>query len=79
MCVHVYTYVCVHLYTYVCASDSPLLFEQQKEEWMERRTLKRDKQELLDLQLSLKNEVGAKTSVQQQLTQVTSQLAEMEK
>ena len=52
---------------------------QQKEEWMERRTLKRDKQELLDLQLSLKNEIAAKTKVQEQLTQVTSQLSEMEK
>lgn len=59
-------------------SLSPLA-NQQKEEWMERRTLKRDKQELLDLQLSLKNEIAAKTSVQEQLTQVTSQLAEMEK
>ena len=45
---------------------------------MDRRTLKRDKQELLDLQLSLKNEVTAKTKVQEDLTQVTSQLSEME-
>lgn len=51
---------------------------QQKEDWMERRTLKRDKQELLELELSLKNEVAAKSKVQEQLTQVTSQLSDME-
>ena len=45
---------------------------------MERRTLKRDKGELLDLQLQLKNEIAAKGQIQQQLTAVTSQLAEME-
>lgn len=45
---------------------------------MERRTLKRDKQELLELELSLKNEVAAKSKVQEQLTQVTSQLSDME-
>ncbi len=31
--------------------------QQQKQEWQERRTLKRDKGELLDLQLQLKNEL----------------------
>eukprot|EP00731_Ephydatia_muelleri_P030003 Em0021g526a len=51
---------------------------RQKEDWMERRTLKRDKQELLELELSLKNEVAAKSKVQEQLTQVTSQLSDME-
>ena len=66
MCVCVCEYVCVC----VCV--------QQKEEWMERRTLKRDKQELLDLQLSLKNEIEAKGRVQEQLTQVAAQLAELE-
>jgi hypothetical protein len=45
---------------------------------MDRRTLKRDKQELLDLQLSLTNEISAKTQVQEQLTQVTTQFSEME-
>ena len=45
---------------------------------MERRTLKRDKGELLDLQLQLKNEIAAKGRIQDQLTQVTTQLAEME-
>ena len=45
---------------------------------MERRTLKRDKGELLDLQLQLKNEIEAKGRIQEELTQVTAQLAEME-
>ena len=45
---------------------------------MERRTLKRDKQELLDLQLSLDNEIAAKGQIQEQLTSVTAQLSEME-
>ena len=45
---------------------------------MERRTLKRDKQELLELELSLKNEVAEKSRVQEQLTHVTSQLSDME-
>ena len=45
---------------------------------MERRTLKRDKQELLDLQLSLDNEIAAKGHIQEQLTSVTAQLSEME-
>ena len=51
---------------------------QPKEEWMERRTLKRDKQELLDLQLSLDNEIAAKGKIQEQLTNVTAQLSELE-
>lgn len=46
---------------------------------MERRTLKREKGEILDLQLSLKNEIAAKGKVQEELSQVTSQLADMEK
>ena len=45
---------------------------------MERRTLKRDKQELLDLQLSLENEIAAKGQIQEQLTGVTAQLSEIE-
>ncbi len=45
---------------------------------MERRTLKRDKGELLDLQLQLNNEIAAKGRIQEQLTQVTTQLAEFE-
>jgi len=49
-----------------------------KEDWMERRTLKRDKQELLDLQLSLENEIAAKGKIQEQLTNVTSQLSVLE-
>ena len=45
---------------------------------MERRTLKRDKGELLDLQLQLKNEIAAKSRIQEQLSEVTTHLAEME-
>ena len=52
--------------------------QQQKQEWVERRTLKRDKGELLDLQLQLKNEIAAKGRIQEQLTSVTAQLADME-
>ena len=40
--------------------------------------MKRDKGELLDLQLQLKNEIASKSHIQLELTQVTSQLAEME-
>ena len=88
MYIHVVCLMCIHVSMYlhkkahhkilpslcVC-TFSPL---QQKEDWMERRTLKRDKQELLELELSLKNEVAAKSKVQEQLTQVTSQLSDME-
>lgn len=59
-------------------SSASTLGKQQKQEWVERRTLKRDKGELLDLQLQLKNEIEAKGHIQEQLSQVTSQLAEME-
>lgn len=45
---------------------------------MDRRTLKRDKGELLDLQLQLKNELEAKSRIQEKLSNVTSQMAEME-
>ena len=58
--------------------ESSLPLPQPKEEWMERRTLKRDKQELLDLQLSLENEIAAKGKIQEQLTNVTSQLSMLE-
>ena len=51
---------------------------QQRQDWMDRRTLKRDKGELLDLQLQLKNEIEAKTRIQEELSQVTSQMADME-
>ena len=51
---------------------------RQKEEWMERRTLKRDKGGNLELQLQLKNEMSEKAKTQEQLTQITAQMAEME-
>ena len=51
---------------------------RQKEEWMERRTLKRDKGGNLELQLQLKNEISEKAKTQEQLTQITAQMAEME-
>ncbi|XP_064397756.1 serine/threonine-protein kinase MRCK alpha-like isoform X2 [Halichondria panicea] len=51
---------------------------RQKEEWMERRTLKRDKGGNLELQLQLKNEMAEKAKTQEQLTQITAQMAEME-
>lgn len=51
---------------------------RQKEEWMERRTLKRDKGGNLELQLQLNNEVAEKAKTQEQLTQISSQMAEME-
>ena len=62
-------YVHVHIYIYT----------QPKEEWMERRTLKRDRQDLLDLQLSLQGEIAAKAEISQELSKVKSQLSEMEK
>ena len=52
---------------------------QPKEEWMERRTLRRDKQDLLDLQLSLQQEIEAKGKIAKDLTAVTAQHAEMER
>ncbi len=45
---------------------------------MERRTLKRDKGGNLELQLQLKNEMAEKAKTQEQLTQITAQMAEME-
>ena len=51
---------------------------RQKEEWMERRTLKRDKGGHLEMQLQLKNEIAEKAKTQEQLTQITAQMAEME-
>ncbi len=52
---------------------------RQKEEWMERRTLKRDKGGHLELQLQLQNEIEEKAKIQEQLMQVTSQLSDMER
>lgn len=46
---------------------------------MERRTLRRDRQDLLDLQLSLKAEIEAKTKIAKDLSDVTAQHAEMER
>ena len=46
---------------------------------MDRRTLKRDKGDRLDLQQQLQAEIAAKTRIQENLTQITSQHTEMEK
>ena len=46
---------------------------------MDRRTLKRDKGDRLDLQQQLQAEIAAKTRIQEDLTQITSQFTEMEK
>ena len=46
---------------------------------MERRTLRRDRQDLLDLQLSLKAEIEAKSKIAEDLSNVTAQHAEMER
>lgn len=45
---------------------------------MERRTLKRDKGDRLDLQQQLQGEIAAKNRVQEELTQIKSQLTDME-
>ncbi|CAI8013835.1 Serine/threonine-protein kinase MRCK beta [Geodia barretti] len=49
-----------------------------KEEWMERRTLRRDKQDFLDLQLSLQSEIDAKSKIAKDLTDLKAHYAEME-
>ena len=46
---------------------------------MDRRTLKRDKGDRLDLQQQLQAEIAAKTRVQEELTQITSQYTDMER
>ena len=46
---------------------------------MERRTLRRDRQDLQDLQLSLQQEIEAKTKIAKDLSDITSQHAEMER
>ena len=46
---------------------------------MDRRTLKRDKDNRLDLQQQLQAELAAKARIQEQLTEITSQLTEMER
>ena len=52
---------------------------QPKEEWMERRTLRRDKQDFLDLQLSLQSEIDAKSKIAKDLTDLKAHYAEMER
>ena len=46
---------------------------------MDRRTLKRDKGDRLDLQQQLQAEIAAKTRIQDELTQITSQYTDMER
>ena len=46
---------------------------------MDRRTLKRDKGDRLDLQQQLQAEIAAKTRIQEELTQITSQYTDMER
>ena len=50
-----------------------------REGWMDRRTLKRDKGDRLDLQQQLQAEIAAKTRIQEELTQITSQYTNMER
>jgi serine/threonine-protein kinase MRCK len=49
-----------------------------KEEWMERRTLRRDRQDLQDLQLSLQSEIDAKSKIAKDLTDLKAHYGEME-
>ena len=46
---------------------------------MERRTLRRDKQDFLDLQLSLQSEIDAKSKIAKDLTDLKAHYAEMER
>ena len=69
-------YIWVHSALVLCVFCCIL---QQREGWMDRRTLKRDKGDRLDLQQHLKTEIAAKTRIQDQLTEITSQLTDMEK
>ena len=46
---------------------------------MDRRTLRRDKGDRLDLQQQLQAEIAAKTRIQEELTQITSQFTDMER
>ena len=46
---------------------------------MERRTLRRDKQELVELQQNIQSEIKAKEQIMKELTQVRSQLADTER
>ena len=52
---------------------------QHKEDWMERRTLRRDKQELVELQQNIQTEIKAKEQIMKDLTLVRSQLADTER
>ena len=46
---------------------------------MERRTLRRDKQELVELQQNIQSEIKAKEQIMKELTHVRSQLADTER
>ena len=59
--------------------DSLLLVFQQKEGWMERKTLRRDKLERVEMQQNLENELKAKQKVEEELTHIRTQLAHTER
>ena len=46
---------------------------------MERRTLRRDKQELVELQQNIQSEIKAKEQIMKDLTLIRSQLADTER
>ena len=46
---------------------------------MERRTLRRDRQDLQDLQLSLQSEIDAKSKIAKDLTDLKAHYGEMER
>ena len=66
---HILLYTQKHTYTHL----------QPKEEWMERRTLRRDRQDLHDLQLSLQSEIDAKSKIAKDLRDLKAQYGEMER
>lgn len=59
--------------------NSLLLVLQQKEGWMERKTLRRDKLERVEMQQNLENELKAKQKVEEELTHIRTQLAHTER
>ena len=56
-----------------------ILIHLQREEWKTLRSQRKDKQDLLDLQLQVETEVQAKKNIQGKLTKATKDLTEMEK
>lgn len=64
--------VCYVIYMYVS-------YLQQSEEWVARKTLRRDKFERVELQQNLENELRAKQKLQEELTSARTQLAHSER